>query len=135
MNDKNKKIFELKVESCFAFWNASMENAVSAVCRLLPEASGKSTGGTMSEVRRPDLHERLSSQLLAAVQRQEAKAYSQAMAGEDRGELIVCLGSGRCLDPIRGSDSRICPLCLRVPQGYGQQERVPEIVHRFVEGN
>lgn len=68
---------------------------------------------------RPDLLAKVTSQIIDAVRIRDDAAYGRAIQGAAPVDLTICLGSGRCLFPRQGHESRICAFCYRYPSNRG----------------
>lgn len=87
-------------------------------------------------MKRTDLIDAIGSQLTEFSAIRDRSEQYRVMRGEDvDGEVTVCLGSGRCLFPVKGKRDRVCPFCLRVPDRHMTPEQITETVRRFVGGN
>lgn len=88
-------------------------------------------------VRRPDLQERLPDVLVAvAKMRRDSELSRIAKDGEVPMDITLCLGSGRCMFSLAGSEGRVCTFCMRYPERRGQTEKsTREATRIYIEGN
>jgi hypothetical protein len=84
---------------------------------------------------RPDLVMTIGEQVAHAYELQHASDYPRAMHGDALPEVVVCLGSGRCLFPTRGAEKRFCPFCVTMPQDVAAYRRQKDFVRKVIAGN
>jgi hypothetical protein len=84
---------------------------------------------------RPDLLENITLLVDMAYDVQAATEYPRTLQDKSPLDVIVCLGSGRCMYPSQGAGERHCAFCRRLPSGFIGRERAAETVRQIVGGN
>lgn len=84
--------------------------------------------------KRQDVMDKVMSEVTGVLRIRDASSSVRAIQEVATPEISICLGSGRCMFPERGKESRICAFCLRVSADATLEDATAQ-AQRFVVGN